>query len=133
MALGAAIGRYRGAGFDSEVVVMLAVAGVLIALLLPMAVHGLIARFPRLAGPRVALAAVAVAVAVLAAGTAWFANLVDRVAGYCATTPVFNTGNVDIIRDRPPRRSTNSGSTSPRAPPPQSPYCDPETTARQAH
>src|SRR5262245_43285402 len=72
MALGAAIGRYRGAGFDSEVVVMLAVAGMLIALLLPMALHGLIARFPRL-GPRVALAAVAVAV--LAAGTASFANL----------------------------------------------------------
>jgi endonuclease YncB( thermonuclease family) len=73
MALGAAIGRYRAAGFDSEVVVMLAVAGTLIALLLPMALHGLIARFPVLAGPRVALAAVAVAV--LAAGTAWFANL----------------------------------------------------------
>lgn len=70
MALGAAIGRYWGAGFDSEVVVMLFISGVLIAPLIPMALRRVVARLPAGRLPRVALVA---AVAVLAAG-AWFAK-----------------------------------------------------------
>jgi endonuclease YncB( thermonuclease family) len=73
LALGVGIGRYRGAGLDGEVVAMLAIGGVLMATLLPMALHRLTGRLPRLAAlsPHVALAAAAVAV--LAGVTAWLA------------------------------------------------------------
>jgi endonuclease YncB( thermonuclease family) len=64
MALGVGIGRYWGAGLDGEVIVMVAIGGVLMATLLPMALQRLTGRFPRLAAllPQVALAAAAVAV-----------------------------------------------------------------------
>jgi endonuclease YncB( thermonuclease family) len=72
MALGVGIGRYRGAGFDREVIVMLAIGGGLVATLLPLALHHLTARFPGLASPIVAMAAVAIAV--LAAAAVWSAQ-----------------------------------------------------------
>jgi endonuclease YncB( thermonuclease family) len=73
MALGAGIGRYRGGGLDGEVILMVTIVGVLMATLLPTAVHRLTVGFPRLAGflPRVAMAAAAVAA--LVGGIVWFA------------------------------------------------------------
>jgi endonuclease YncB( thermonuclease family) len=72
LVLGAGIGRYRAAGFDGEVMAMLAVGGGLMATtLIPLALHSLNARFPGFAGFAPLLGMAAVAVAVLAAATVW--------------------------------------------------------------
>jgi endonuclease YncB( thermonuclease family) len=73
MAVGAGIGRYRVAGFDSEAVAMLAVGGGLTATLLPTALSYLSGRFPGLAEHSALLGTAAVAVAVLGAASLWAA------------------------------------------------------------
>ncbi|MBO0764125.1 MAG: thermonuclease family protein [Hyphomicrobiaceae bacterium] len=74
MALGIAVGRYRGTGLDGEVIVMTMIGGVLMTALLPMTLRGLTDRFPRLARLPVRVVQAAVVV-VLATGAAWFAGL----------------------------------------------------------
>ncbi len=66
MALGAGIGRYRVAGFDGEVMAMLAIGGALAVTLLPMAL-------PVLAGLSPLVGMATAAVAVLAAASFWAA------------------------------------------------------------
>jgi endonuclease YncB( thermonuclease family) len=74
LVLGAGIGRYRAAGFDGEVMAMLAVGGGLLATtLFPMALHHATARFPGFAGIAPLLGMGAAAVAVLAAAAVWAA------------------------------------------------------------
>jgi endonuclease YncB( thermonuclease family) len=75
MALGVGIGRYRGAGLDGEVIVMVTIGCVLMATLLPMSLQRLTGRFPRVAGLPARVALAAAAGAVLASGTVWFAYL----------------------------------------------------------
>jgi endonuclease YncB( thermonuclease family) len=71
LALGLGIGRYRGAGLDSEAVAMLAVGAALTAILLPTGLQHLIGRFPALGSPLVITATVAFAL--LAAAGLWSA------------------------------------------------------------
>jgi endonuclease YncB( thermonuclease family) len=73
MALGAGIGRYRAAGFDSEAVALLAVGGGLMAILLPTVFAHLSVRFPALADHSALLGTAAVAVAMLGAASLWAA------------------------------------------------------------
>jgi endonuclease YncB( thermonuclease family) len=70
--LGLGIGRYRGAGLDSEAIATLAIGGALTATLLPMGLSRLTGTLPGLASP---IGGMAVAgVAVLAAAAVWSAQ-----------------------------------------------------------
>jgi endonuclease YncB( thermonuclease family) len=69
LALGLGIGRTRGAGLDGEAAAMLLAGAALLALLLPMAMQQLAGRWPGVAWPMLAMAAVSVAV--FAAAALW--------------------------------------------------------------
>jgi endonuclease YncB( thermonuclease family) len=70
--LGLGIGRYRGAGLDSEAIATLAIGGALTATLLPLGLSRLTEVLPGLPTPVGAMAAVGVAV--LAAAAVWSAQ-----------------------------------------------------------